>query len=120
MTKGEIEAPKFEVCSFVTITHWFMRAHYTCTGPIKRRNYTRFSTSESMVLQKSFAENAYPKKVTIRMLGQQLRLSESRVSAWFQYQRRRVNARCGKYKETSSTGEDVYIYMYTFVLYIYL
>ena len=107
MTKGYIEARKFEHYSFVTtITNWFMCVHYTCTiGPFKRRNYTRLSNSERMVLQKSFTENAYPKKATIRMFSQQLRLSESRVSAWFEYQRRRVNARFRKYNETSFTGK---------------
>ena len=75
-------------------------------GPVIRRNYTRFSNSQVMVLKKSFAENAYPKKATVRMLCQQLLLSEIRVLVWFKNQRQKVNARCGKYNETSSTGED--------------
>ena len=87
-------------------------------GPFIRRNFTRFSNWQAMVLQKSFAENAYPKKATVQMLCQQLRLSESRVIVWFKNQRKNVNSRCGKYNQTSSTGEDFIIYMYTFVLYL--
>ena len=107
MTKGDIKAPKFENYNLVTtITNWFMYVYTIHVGPFTRRNHTRFSNSQAMVLQKCFAKNAYPKKATVRMLCQQLRLSESRVLVWFKNQRRKVNARCGMYNETSSTGED--------------
>ena len=104
--------PKFENYNLVvTITNWFLYMYTIRVGLFIRRNYTRFSNSQAMVLQKSFAKNAYPQKATVLLLCQQLRLSESRVRVWFKIQRQKVKARCGKYNETSSTGEDFMIYI---------
>ena len=69
------------------------------------QKYYRIRDAELSVLQKRFAENAYPTKAILRMLSEQLGLSESRVTSWFECQRRNVGR--GKRKGTLSIGENV-------------
>ena len=69
------------------------------------QKYYRIMDARGFVLQKRFAENAYPTKATLRMLSEQLGLSESRVASWFACRRRSVGR--GKHKESLSIGENV-------------
>ena len=75
----------------------------------QKRQYHRMSDSQIFVLQKSYAENAYPAKATLRMLGKKLGVSESKVRTWFCHQRERVNR--GKHNQTLSTGKNIIVYV---------
>lgn len=74
-------------------------------GTWQLAKYVHFNDLQKSVLQESFKENAYPTKATLRMLGEQLCLSESRVDSWFNTKRRCV--REGEHVETSSIGENI-------------
>ena len=64
------------------------------------------SDSQIFVLQKCYAENAYPAKATLHMLGKKLGVSESKVRTWFRHQRERA-----KHNQTLSTGKNIIVYV---------
>ena len=65
------------------------------------------SDSQIFNLEKSYAENAYPSKATLRILGKKLGVSETKVRTWFVHQRVRV--KLDKHNQTLFTGKNIVV-----------